>query len=317
MIDAFQDLYRSIENQRNTIRFQAKDRINQISDDLASIISHISLNKAENRPANDLLDKFDLLVDELSTYGNVKVYHRENGTISVYLGTDELVRNDIAKKLHLNEGTNLQTGEFYMHLGWNQVGNPISGLQTGSLNAMMDLKDVILPGYLKQLDELVVQIANAVNDVHLKGYNHIAPAHSGSYFFSPDVKGVMSFSLSKEVLTSTDFISTSLTGASGDNQVALMITDLRLAQIFGGQTLTESFADVVYNIASDVRMTKMSAERSTLLTQQTDNFRESVKGVSMNEETANLMKFQQSLQAASKIISVADEMFKTIIGMLR
>jgi flagellar hook-associated protein 1 FlgK len=320
MVDSFKDLYRNIENKKRDLRHQliaTGDRINQISEDLAQIISHLSLDRADNRPVNDLLDKFDLLVDELSTYGNVKVYHRENGTISVYFGTDELVRNDISNKLFLVEGENLMTGEFNMYLAWNGLHSPVSGLTSGSLNAIMDLKDVILPGYQQKLDELVVQIAQNVNNIHRQGYNIINPSHGGVDFFAPNVTGVMSFSLSKEVLTDPRFISTSINGISGDNQIALMMTDLRLAQVFGGQTLTESFADIIYNVAADVRMSKQSSDRASLLTQQTDNFRDSVKGVSINEETANLIRFQQSYQAAAKIISVADDMFRTIIGLVR
>ena len=130
--------------------------------------------------------------------------------------------------------------------------------------------------------------------------------------------GVMSgYLLSNEVLSDPNAIAASLTGASGDNQIALLMTDLRLAQVFDGQTLTETFADVIYGFGTDVKLSKNSAERSELLTTQANNFREAVKGVSMNEETANLLKFQQAYQAAARIISVADEMMRTIINLGR
>jgi flagellar hook-associated protein 1 FlgK len=320
MVRSFQDLYRNIDAKINDVKHQlvaAKDRINQISEDLSKLIEHISLDTADNRPANDLLDRFDLLIDELSTYGNVTVYKRENGTMSVYLGSEELCRNGVANKLKVVERENFHTGQHEFFIGWTHNGHKPCGIHTGSLNALYDLKDTILPGYQKNLDELVVQIAQQVNDIHRLGFNTIDPSHGGIDFFAPDVKGVMSFSLSKEVLKDPKFISASINGASGDNQIALMITDLRLSKTFDGITLTERFADIVYNVGSDVRMAKQSSERSDMLTRQSDNFRDSVKGVSMNEETANLIKFQQSYQAAAKIISVADEMFRTIIGMVR
>ena len=319
MINAFKDMYRAIEYKRDEIRHQlivSADRINQIAEDLANTMQHISLDTAENRPANDLWDKFDMLVDELSGYGNVSVYKRENGTMSVYLGADEIARNNIFNTLSLVEGENAFTGKYEMYLGWDVVGTRLSCLTDGSINALMDLKDKILPGYMQQLDDLVVQIAKQVNDIHSQGYNLANPDHTGADFFNPNVTGVKSFTLSKEVLTDPGFIATSLTGQTGDNQIALMITDLRLSKTFSDQTLTEAFSDIVYCIASDVKMTKMSSERAALLTRQTDNFRESVKGVSINEETANLIKFQQSYQAAAKIISVADEMYRTIINMV-
>ena len=318
MINAFQDMYRAIEYKRDEIKQQlihAADRINQISEDLAKTIKHISYDQFENRPANDLLDKFDLLIDELSTYGNVTVYHRDNNTISVYLGADEIARNDISYKLSLVEARK-SCGKMEMYLGWDVAGTKLSCLNDGSINAMMDLKDKILPGYMNQLNEMVVQIAKEVNAIHSQGYNLANPGHTGADFFNPDTTCVKTFTLSKEVLADPGFIATSLNGHSGDNQIALMITDLRLAKVFDGQTLIESFSDIVYRIGADVKMSKQSAERANMLTRQTDNFRESVKGVSINEETANLIKFQQSYQAAAKIISVADEMFRAIINMV-
>jgi flagellar hook-associated protein 1 FlgK len=127
----------------------------------------------------------------------------------------------------------------------------------------------------------------------------------------------MDFNLSNEILADVAFIAASITGNTGDNQIALMMTDLRLEKVFDGQTLTEAFADFVFTVGQDIRFSKSSSDRADLITQQTDNFRESVKGVSMNEETANLMKFQQSLQAAAKIMSIADDMLKVIIGLVR
>ena len=323
MIQSFQNLYRSIENKIEDVKFQMVDatqRINQISTELASTLNTISMHNAAGTPINDLLDSYDLLLDELSGYGNIQVKERENGTFSVYLGTVELVRNNEPQQLQIEDRINSMTGDKEFFISWDNIKtdvNGFSGLTTGSLKSLYDLKDVILPGYLQKLDELVSQMAREVNNIHTKGYSNFDPPTTGAFFFDPAVTGVMSFSLSKEVLANSDFIAASLTGASGDNQIALKMTDLRLEKVFGGQTLTESFADIVYFVGNDVKLAKSSEARSGMLSQQSDNFRESVKGVSINEETANLMQYQQAYQAAAKIISVADDMLKTIIGLVR
>lgn len=320
MTDAFKDLYRSIEDKRQEMKHSLKataDRINEIADELSTLVNHISQNTVDNKPANDLMDRYDLLIDELSTYGNVQVHHRENGTSSIYLGTDELVRNNTVNRLNLIEGENLMTGEQQIFLAWNDSHSQISGLTSGSIKAMNDLQNSILPDYQKKLDELVVQIAEKVNSIHTQGYNNVNPSHAGSYFFNPTVTGVMDFNVSNEVLSNPDFIATSVNGASGDNKIALMITDLRYEKVFNDQTLTESFADIVYGIGQDVRLSNNSAERSKMLSQQTDKFRDSVKGVSINEETANLLKYQQAYQAAAKIVSIADDMMKIVISLAK
>ena len=45
--------------------------------------------------------------------------------------------------------------------------------------------------------------------------------------------------------------------------------------------------------------------------------RESVSGVSIDEEMTNLMKFQYAYQAAARLITVADEMFQDLLGVIR
>ena len=317
LTDGFKDLYRNIQTKIDDATLaltHSADRINQISKEMAILLQHISLEEMNHRPVNELLDKFDLLVDELSSYGNVQIHKRENSTLSVYLGTDELVRNGHYNTLSVMEKQNLATGVTTLELGWDNAGTPIGGLTSGSLNALEDLRKVVLPEYQKKLDELVMQITEQVNSIHVQGFNLYG---SGADFFDPNVTGVMTFSLSKEVLADPSFIATSLTGAIGDNQIALMMTDLRLQRVFDGQTLTESFADIVYTVGQDVKFSQNNAERTALVAKQTDNFRESVKGVSINEETTNLLRYQQSYQAAAKIISIADEMIKTIIGLVR
>jgi flagellar hook-associated protein 1 FlgK len=47
-----------------------------------------------------------------------------------------------------------------------------------------------------------------------------------------------------------------------------------------------------------------------------ENYRESISGVSIDEETVNLIKFQNAYQAAAKLISTADEMMQTVLNMI-
>jgi flagellar hook-associated protein 1 FlgK len=320
MTESFKGLNMAIEDTRDNLKFSLKDtanRINEISDELASLSNQISQNKINNKPANDYLDKFDLLIDELSQYGNVQVHERENGTMSVYFGTDELVRNDVSNKLIYTESTNLESNEEEAYLIWDNTKSKISGLTSGSLKSMYDLRDTVLPEYKTKLDDLAVQIAEKVNEIHIKGYDMTEPAASGRYFFNAEVTGVENFELSNEILSDPANIAVSGSGQIGDNQIALQITDLKYENVFDGKTITEAFADYVYEIGRDVKTAGQNAERTSMLSSQTDNFRESVKGVSMNEETANLMKFQQAYQAAAKIITIADDIMTTIIGLVK
>lgn len=320
MTDSFKDLYNSIEGKREELKFTLKDqanRINEISEELASLTTQISQNTATNKPANDLLDKFDLLIDELSGFGNVQVHRRDNGTTSIYLGSDELVRNNISNKLVYTERRNLETDEEEVFLALSNTNSKVNGLTTGSVKAIYDLRDTVLTDYLSQLDKLAVEISDKVNSIHTKGFNNSNPPQTGAFFFNENVSGVKNFNISNEISSNPSFIATSLTGQQGDNQIALAITRLRYDKVFDDKTITETFADFIYEVGQDIKIANHNAERTKMLSGQTDSFREAVKGVSINEETANLLKFQQAYQAAAKIMSIADDMMKLIIGLAR
>jgi flagellar hook-associated protein 1 FlgK len=49
---------------------------------------------------------------------------------------------------------------------------------------------------------------------------------------------------------------------------------------------------------------------------QLENHRESISGVSIDEETVNLIKYQNAYQAAAKLIDTADEMMETVLNMI-
>jgi flagellar hook-associated protein 1 len=111
-----------------------------------------------------------------------------------------------------------------------------------------------------------------------------------------------------------------ISGESGDNSVAISLSRLRDAAVpVNGQTvsISEGYRNVVASIATRVNGASGTATAARTLASQTDARRESVKGVSIDEEMVNLMKFQQSYAAAARLISVVDELSQTLINLGR
>jgi len=108
--------------------------------------------------------------------------------------------------------------------------------------------------------------------------------------------------------------------APGDNTMALAITALRDAVIpnMGGAgvstTMDSFYSSVVAGVGVDVQNAESNETYNGTLLDQYIQKQESVAGVNLDEEMANILKFQHLYQAAAKIISVCDEMMQTLLS---
>ena len=109
------------------------------------------------------------------------------------------------------------------------------------------------------------------------------------------------------------------TGAPGDNTVALSLADLeRKSVLFSGKaTFNDAYGTLVAKVGTLTHAAKMSSSAQEALFNQAKQARENLAGVNLDEEAANLIKFQQSYQAAAQVISIASSLFDTLIGAVR
>ncbi|HEX8340647.1 MAG TPA: flagellar hook-associated protein FlgK [Tepidisphaeraceae bacterium] len=123
-----------------------------------------------------------------------------------------------------------------------------------------------------------------------------------------------------EVLTKDpSLLAAARNGNSGDNQVARAIAGLETAAItaLGGGTLKSSYEGMVTEVATASSTASANAEASTAITETLQAQRESLSGVSLDEEAINLMKYQRAFQGAARLVSVVDELMDTMLGMVR
>ena len=138
------------------------------------------------------------------------------------------------------------------------------------------------------------------------------------YYISTSRQAAQDFAVSSDILLHYEKIAASITGDAGDNQVALNITDLQFSKIMSDQTST--FNEYLGKIIGDVGVQKQDAELNVLhhedIVSNLITMRETVSGVSIDEEMINLMKFQRAFQAASKIITIMDEIYESLLSSL-
>lgn len=106
-------------------------------------------------------------------------------------------------------------------------------------------------------------------------------------------------------------------GERGDNQTALAIAALESQPLasLGGASLKQTYQAMINGVATSAAAAKSNAEAATTIRQTLEAQRESLSGVSLDEEAVNLIRWQRAFQGAAKLIAAVDEMMKVLMQL--
>jgi flagellar hook-associated protein 1 FlgK len=128
--------------------------------------------------------------------------------------------------------------------------------------------------------------------------------------------GGFDFTLSGAPQAGDELIIENNLNGTGDNRNALTLAGLQTSNLLSGGT--ESYQDAYGRLVADVavktRQAQAGANTEQVLLDQSIAARDSVSGVNLDEEAANLIRYQQAYQAAAQVISVADQMFQVLLN---
>ena len=282
-------------------------RINDLAQQIASLNVRISQVETLGQRANDLRDQRDLLLDELSRLARVTYYETPEGAINVFLGNRMLVFRDRAEQLSIEYDS-----DKFATIVWDSDGNPISGT-SGELYGLQQARDVRLPQIVAELDELAGQIIVSVNAIHRIGFG-LDNSTGLDFFLGSGLEDVV---VNPDLKSNPERVAAA--GASdspGDNAVALAIARLQRDRTMdGGTTDFGGFlASLVSRLGVDCRRADVTANNQKLIVDHLDRQRESVSGVSLDEEATRLIQYQRAYEAAARIVNAVDEMLNKLIN---
>ncbi len=324
--------FRRLRTEVTAVRSHIDNRIdgnmkelNSLAKEMAMLNEKIRMAETQNNEANDLRDRRDAILKKIGTFVDVSSHSDNQGRIDVDIkGVGPLVTGVTAQEFFTGrmpevpeeKGSANALQISRSNFANNYITDQFKG---GKLGALVETRDKATSAVLARLDELAHKITSTVNEVHQQGFT--ADGKTGINFFSP-VDGVDGaaerLALSSDISASVNNIATGLAPqAPGDNRNALAIANLQNLHLMNeGRTTVDDF----YNsIVSDIGVT--TARNKEALTQQQgiltqlSKMRDQVSGVSIDEETTNLMQFQHAFDASARVIKVADEMMDTILRL--
>ncbi len=286
--------------------------INGILDRLASINAQIPRASFGRGGLADLEDQRDNLLDELSQKVDVALVEQENGQVSVLMSGHNLVEGTSAVHLETRQVTS--GGVSGTQVAFADDGS-LAQIRSGRLSGLIEARDQLIPDLNRRLDELAAGMVEQVNRVHRAGTG--LTGGTGINFFDPNHTTAANISVADAIRADLGNIAASQDGNTGDNGVAIAISGLRNKRFMGGGTSTVEgfYATLLGEVGSRSKEAQTMAENHRLFSTQIENRRQSIQGVSLNDEGAQLVLFQRAYQAAARTVSVIDDLMETTINM--
>jgi flagellar hook-associated protein 1 FlgK len=309
------DLDKNLKAQRRELDLQLSGmvgQINQIAAQIASLNQSIADQVNQGVSPNDLMDQRDLLVDQLSGLANVTVQDETNGSMTIWLGGQILVYRDTAQTLALQEVSG--SAEKLHNVVWAHNQSAVN-FQSGSVAGLLLVRDQVIPELLAGLDEFAVALVQNINSIHSTGYT--LGGASGINFFDPNTTGAGTIALSTEVAQDADNIAASSDGSPGSGEIALAIFNLQNALVMndGSATMNQYYAALAADLGALTQVSEVELSESEATLQQLDAWKTSVEGVSLDEEMANMVRYQQAYTAMAKLLGTVDEMLTTLLAI--
>ncbi|CAH1215854.1 hypothetical protein PAECIP111891_04325 [Paenibacillus allorhizoplanae] len=324
--DAFNHAAKQLNDLASDLNDNITVKVTQVNTTLkqiAGLNNEIFRVEGLGNNANDLRDQRDLLVDELSKVINVSV-QEESGGYRVKMGNQDLVVASTATEFDENTAASAYPAD----------------LNSGELYGLMLSNQRYVTEYKNQLNSMVSTIVTAVNAAHKEGYTLQDPPTKGGDFFTPIADfstAAATFKVSANITDNVENIAASSKTyfdangvehvVKGNNELALKLAGIKNQKynfdgsgvtkiILNGGTFDEFLRAVVSEIGVQTQEAQRQVSNQKILVDQVDARRQSVSGVSLDEEMADMIKYQHAYNAAARSLTTFDEMLDKVINSM-
>jgi len=311
LANAINHIYSQLDELRSNLDGNVKIKVEQtntIARQIRDMNEQIIKIESGGDNANDLRDKRDLLLDELSKIINFTAVESDRGGVAIYVHGKPLV-SDINITELTTQANPLNNG--LLDVVWSDNLSLVQ-IEKGNLKGTLNARDNYIPHYMNELDSLAGALITEVNNLHNVGFA-LDGVTTGLDFFTGT--GAADIAVNP-VFSDLTLIAASQGGEAGDGLNALDIAQLKDALIMSGNAAT--FADFYKSTIATLGVESQEATRlvanEKLLVEQLTNRREAVSSVSLDEEVINMLKYQRGYEAASRMVNVMDEMLDRLIN---
>ncbi|SCG81904.1 Flagellar hook-associated protein 1 HAP1 [Proteiniborus sp. DW1] len=315
-------------------------KVNDIGSQIRNLNEQIYKLEIDGQKANDLRDKRDLLVSELSKIVNVQV-SEQDGKFKVSIGGASLVEHSTLSRLQDPPRTiaSEMSGESLVQIEWEN-GNKVA-LKTGELKGLLDVRDGSgingeyggIPYYIERLNDFANIFAKKINEVHKEGYT--AENVAGGDFFEALGGGDIKAS---NIRVHSDIIKSLSNIAAGrnpedttepidpngveNNKNILELLKLRESKKFFSESVhaqgtpEDYMVSILSTLGVDSQYAIRMQDNQKIILNGIETRIDSVSSVDPDEEMADMVKFMKTYTASAKMISTLDAMLDITVNRL-
>jgi flagellar hook-associated protein 1 FlgK len=287
---------------------QTVGQINQLTQQIAQLNQQINNLGNGGQSAGSFIDQRQQAIDQLSSLVDVSVIPSNNSlTLTTANGTP-LVLGQQSFQLQA------QLNPSGLHDVYSEGDDITSQITSGQLAGTLQARDQEIPAIQAQLDTLAGGLATTVNRVQAAGFD--LNGNPGTNLFNPSPAGNVGAAAGLSVAISDPaLIAASSDGSTGSNGNAEAMYALGSQPIIGGQSPEDYYSGIVLDVGNATSDAAAEQSASSSILQQLQDQRSSVSGVSLDEEAANMVQYQDAYQASAQVITTINDMMYAVIQM--
>ncbi len=311
-----QDTQTQIASDASTLTTQ----INQYSTQIAKLNQQITQSEASSgSTANGLRDQRTAAIESLSSLINITATPQSNGTVTVALADAPSVvlvsgpdggGAGTTQNLSASFNATASTPLTIVASGSGALGTGIPS--SGSLGSDLDVANNVIgaplanggTGLLAQMDGVANSLRTAMNTQNAAGYDLNGTAGTANFFTGT---GAADLSVSAAFSSNPSLIAAGNVSGKLDGSNAQAMANLQ-----SNASILPAFQNAVANLGEEVSTATSNQSTQDAVTKQLQTQRDSVSGVSIDEEMTNLINFQNAYAASARFISTISSMYSTL-----
>jgi flagellar hook-associated protein 1 FlgK len=287
----------------------------------------LAMQMGDDTRPHDLEDRRDLALAQLSELIDVQMYKDDRGLYTVRgAGGQLLVEGIFNAEIRVDFASEEKNPQIVCtDFGKTKATVVTNKFRLGKIAGMIEVRDKYAQQVRNSLNEIAFKFASKFNDIHRMGYGRgeFAEFNGRNFFegiYDPDLEPAQQLQVATLVQQDPNAISSAVSAMTpGDNVIANeLIRTLNEPLFSNGTATTAMFYDnFVASLGSATMTAKNELKAASVVKANVQTQKEQISGVSLDEEAANMLKYQHLFTASSKIITAADEMFKTLLDLKR